>query len=648
MDPKLKNLFEPVKISGLEIKNRAVMPAMGTGYGGVDGQVTERLAKYLARRAQGGTGLIVTEVCAVDVRGKGFANEIGAWSDDQIESLKKIPDAIHPYGAKTALQLHHAGRETFEAFAGGPPEAPSSIPSAILNQPCVEMTVDRIKQLIDAYAKAAARAREAGFDAVEVHGAHGYLIGQFLSPFSNQRSDEYGGSDENRARFATEILEAVRAAVGDDFPVVIRVSADEVIRKGYDISFMKWLAPRLVDAGADAIHASVGVYSTPGNLSIAGMDTEPGFNLHRARAIKEIVDVPVIGVGRINDPRLADEAIARGDADMISFGRQHLTDPDFINKAKNGEFEKIRFCLACNQGCIERLSYEFKSATCSINADCGREYKPGPPPLDASKTVWVIGAGPAGLSAAMELRERGAGVVLFEKDDGPGGQLRPASKPPNKSAFADWVSWIASELAGRDVPVKNGTRVTAQMLESEKPDAVVLASGAHPLTPEIRGIDSANVCEARELLMGKIEPAKSAIILGAGYVGMETSDYLMARGIQVTLLEMSPFPPVGQHLVHGYWLHRRLRKSGGEIILGAVVTRIEPDAVFYLKDDEEVKLAPAPMVVNALGARPATELADTLEKTGIPYIVVGDAKAPRRLIEAVHEGAKAGKEILAD
>ena len=398
---KLEHLFSPVTINGMTLKNRAVMPAMGTGYGNADGTVSDRLAAYLARRAKGGTGLIITEVCAVDPRGKGFPNEIGAWNDAFIPGLTGLTEAIHRKSGKIALQLHHAGRETFEQAAGGIPEAPSAIPSAVLGQPCEAMDRERIAAVIEAFARAAARARKAGFDAVEIHGAHGYLLNQFLSPFSNQRTDEYGGSEENRSRFVLAIIAAVRKEAGRDFPVIIRISADEMIRGGYDLAFMQRLAPRLVAAGIDAIHCSVGVFSTPGTMSIASMDTEPGFNLFRARAIKEAVNVPVIGVGRINDPELAEKAIAAGDADLISFGRQHLTDPDFIAKAEAGDFGEIRRCVACNQGCIERLSFEMKSATCTFNPSCGREYQGAPALVAGKKRLWVIGAGPAGLSAAL-------------------------------------------------------------------------------------------------------------------------------------------------------------------------------------------------------------------------------------------------------
>jgi 2,4-dienoyl-CoA reductase-like NADH-dependent reductase (Old Yellow Enzyme family)/thioredoxin reductase len=622
------------------------MPAMGTGYGALDGTVTDRLIAYHERRARGGVGLMITEVCAVDLRGKGFPTEIGAWTDDQVPGLKRLASAVHGEASKLALQLHHAGRETFEAFAGATPEAPSAIPSPTMMQPCEEMSQERIGQVIASYASAARRARDAGLDAVEIHGAHGYLVGQFLSPLSNQREDEYGGSDENRALFAIQILEAVRRQVGPDFPVLIRVSSDELVRGGYDISFMEWLAPLLAAAGADAIHASVGVYSTPGNLSVPSMDTEAGFNLPRARAIKQVAGVPVIGVGRITDPKLADVAIGRGDADLISFGRQHLTDPDFLTKAQRGAFDDIRWCLGCNQGCIERLSFELKPITCTINPECGREYEGSPPAVSEPRKVWVAGAGPAGLSAAMAARAKGHEVEVFEREREPGGQLRSASKPPHKQALADWTAWAMRQLESSGVKVHLDREITKPMLDEDRPDVLVLASGALPSVPPIPGIQGDNVFDARDVLLGKVTLEDKAVVLGAGYVGMETADFLTARGVDVTVLEKEEVPPVGKLKAHDYWLNRRIREAGGKLLLSATVLRIEPGAVVFEKDGEEQRLEGVGMVVTALGASPENALLESAEESGIACQVVGDALSPRRLLEAVHEGDAAGRAIL--
>ncbi|HNY65294.1 MAG TPA: FAD-dependent oxidoreductase [Deltaproteobacteria bacterium] len=647
------HLFSPVTINGMELRNRSVMPAMGTAYANMDNTVSDRLAHFLASRARGGVGLIISEVCAVLPRGKGFPNELGAWSDDFIPSLARIPDACHPWGARVALQLHHAGRETTEYAAGAMPEAPSAIPSVILQQPCEEMSTARILEVVEGFGSAALRAKKAGFDAVEIHGAHGYLLTQFLSPFSNHRQDAYGGSDENRARFVLEVVESVRAAVGADFPVLIRVSGDELVKGGYGVEFMKWLAPRLVSAGVDAIHVSVGVYSTPGNLSIASMDTEPGFNLPNARAVKEVVSVPVIGVGRINHPDLAEQALARGDADLVSFGRQHLADPDFMNKVLSGDLDEVCWCVACNQGCIERLSFEMKSATCTFNPACGREFKEAPVLVNpdaapkaqpARKKVWVVGAGPAGLSAALAAAGRGMDVEVFDREPVPGGQLQSASRPPHKEAFMGWVEWMLRQLARKGVPVNVGSVITEQLLKTNRPDAVVMATGAYPVAAPIPGIDSAHVFDARDVLVGKVEVKAPAVILGAGYVGMETADFLLAKGIRTTIIEMQTYPPVAKLTAHGYWLHKRNRAGGGRMMFGAKVKAVGSDTVVYELNGEE-RSEPASTVITAMGARPDNVLDEVLKGLGIAYKVVGDAVSPRRLLEAIHEGHRAGLEI---
>jgi len=642
MSSELKNLFSCCVMNRMELKNRAVMPAMYTGYGNNDGTISDRLLRYLERRAAGGVGLIITEVCAIDPRGRGLPREIGIWNDSFVPGLSRLAQAVHQHDARVALQLHHAGRETMEMIIGSKPEAPSDLPSAILNQPCEAMSVGRIAEIVNAYAMGAYRAKMAGFDAVEIHGAHGYLPNQFLSPFSNHRSDEYGGSDENRARFLVEILRAVREKVGAGFPVIVRFSGEECTRGGFDMRFTKWLAPRLADAGADALHVSVGVYSTPGNLTVASMDMPEGFNLFRAREIRQVVDIPVIGVDRIIDPRMADEAIGRGDADLISMGRQLLTDPDVLMKAKEGRYDDIRWCLGCNQGCIERIMFELKPVTCSINPECGNENAERYATVESRKKVWIIGGGPAGLSAALAAGKRGHDVSLFERGLVPGGQLVSASKPPHKEGFSRWVEWIRLQLERMGIPLQCNVAVTEEMLAQSRPDKVVLAAGALSITPPIEGIESGLVCDARDVLVGKVEVKGTAVILGAGYVGMETADFCIERGVKVTVVEMSAFPPVGPITAHGYWLHHRLKASGSTLMLGSTVTAIEEHAVIVRQGDKELRLEPVSMVIKALGAVSENDLEEVLQRLNIPYELAGDVLKPRRLLEAVHEGDAAG------
>lgn len=634
---KLNNLFSPYKIKNLELKNRAIMPAMGTVYSNIDNTVSDRLVAYTSRRARGGSGLIITEICAIDERGKGFPAELGIWSDDFIPGLSKLAGAVHKEGARSALQLHHAGRETFAAAAKGTPEAPSTIPSVVLRQKCEEMSTDRIGFIVKAYADGARRAKEAGFDAVEVHGAHGYLITQFLSPLANQRSDSYGGSDENRSRFMLEILRAVRSSVGSDFPVIIRISADEATKGGYDINFMKWLAPQLVKAGADVIHASVGVMASPGGLSVASMNTEANFNIFRAKEIKSVVDVPVIAVGRI-EPQAADDAIARGDADLVAFGRANLADPDYVNKVKAGNIDDIRKCVSCNQGCIDRISFEGKPMTCTFNPECGREYLGEIQKSASPKNVWVIGGGPAGISAAMYAAKRGHKVELFDRGTDLGGQIHPASMAPHKEIFYDWFNWAKRELAKENVKIHCSTEVDEQKIRSAAIDYAVIATGALPSVPEVPGIKGSNVYDARDVLMGTVPVKGSVVILGAGFVGMETADFLIEKGVNITMIEMNAKHPVKNYTAHEYWLHYRLRKAGVETKLGSIVTGIEGSTVNY-KDETGEHSITADSIVTAMGAKPETDIVSSFDKLGIKYKIVGDAVKPRRLIEAIHEGA---------
>lgn len=640
---KFEHLFKPITIGNMNVPNRAVMPAMGSAYATADNRAGDQLVAYLERRAQGGTGLIIAEICAIDPHGKALPNELGGWSDDFIPSLARIPEAIHRHGAKAAIQLHHAGRETLSNIIDGAiPEAPSAVPSVIYKQqPCVAMSLERIEEITQAYAAAARRAQAAGFDAVELHAAHGYLISQFLSPFTNHRDDEYGGDDARRSRFLLEVIAAVRKQTGHDFPIIVRVSADEIIGEGFHLDFMRALAPKMVSAGANAINVSVGAYSTPGFLNVASMDTEAGFNLFRVRAIKEAVDIPVIGVGRISDPVLADEAIAGGDADMIAFGRALLADPDFVKKAKDGRVSEIRPCIACNQGCIERLLLEMDTMTCTFNPECGQEFLGSPMPPEKSKHIWVIGAGPAGLEAALTAAGRGHQVEVFEQSPAPGGQLLPASAPPNKEGLKNWLAWIQGRLAAANVAIHLGKKITRADLEAARPDAVILATGADPCTPAIAGLDNPLVVDARALLMGQAKPVGPAVILGGGHVGMETADFLIRRGITVTILEQRKRQPVATYTVRGYWLYKRLRPSGSRLITGAKVMEITGREVHYIQDGRENSL-PAALVVTALGARPNDDLKSEIEELGIQCLSAGDVNQPRRFLEAIHEGYKAG------
>ena len=507
------------------------------------------------------------------------------------------------------------------------------------------MTLDDIKEIIAAFGTAAVRAREAGFDAVEVHGAHGYLLTQFLSALCNQRSDEYGGSLANRSRFIVEVLQEVRRRVGEDFPISLRISAEEFIKGGYTVEDIQPILPDFVKAGADIIHASLGTHGSPAGITSAPLEYEPGFNAWRAKKVKEVVNVPVIAVGRFTDPALADEVIGRGEADLVAFGRQFLTDPDFLIKAREGRPEDIRKCIACNQGCIERLILGEGTIRCAINPETGQETVYPQGPAAVRRNVWVIGAGPGGLTAAYEAARRGHKVTLFEREKTAGGQLRFASKSPSKKAYEEWGTWLASQVKKMGVTLRTGTDVTDRMIEEGKPDAVILATGGEKIKPDIPGIDLPIVCDAWQILGGEVAPKRHAVVIGGGLIGMETADFLLQKGTQVTLVEALKHSPVLKITSHGYMLHKRLRDGNCTLLFNTTVKRIEEGSVITVSDGQESILSPVDQVIIAVGLKPSDDLKKSLQAKGIPHFVIGDALQPRRIIEATEEGARAAWNI---
>jgi len=637
----LNHLFSPIRIKKMEIPNRIVMPPMGTNLGNPDGTVSEANLAYMKRRAASGVGLIITEISAVHPTGMAIPSELGSYDDRFIPGLKKLADVIHGGGSKAALQLHHTGRESLFLLKAGKAIAPSPIRSLVFGMTPREMTREEIRELITAFGAAAFRAKQAGFDAVEVHGAHGYLLTQFLSALSNQRTDEYGGDLNNRSRFIQEVLREVRRRVGDEFPVSLRLSAEEFIKGGYTVEDLKPLLPEWVKAGADIIHASLGTHGSPAGITSAPIEYPPGFNVGRAKRIKEIVNVPVIGVGRFTDLSLADQVIGRGEADLVAFGRQFLADPDFVLKSREGRFEDVRKCIACNQGCIERLILGEGNIRCAINPETGQETLYPQGPAAVRRKAWVIGGGPAGLTAAMEAARLGHRVDLFEKEKDWGGQLRYAGKPPFKSVYQEWGEWLGAQAKKMGVTLHPGVEVTEKMIRDGNPEAVILALGGEKIVPDIPGIDLPHVCDAWQILMGEVAPKKHALVIGGGLIGMETADFLSQKGTHVTLVEVLKRSPVLKITSHGYMLHTRLRETGCKLLFDTTIKRVEPSSVTLVSQGTEEVLSPVDQVVVAVGLRPVTSLKQFLEEKGVRHFVVGDAVLPRRIIEATEEGAKA-------
>jgi 2,4-dienoyl-CoA reductase-like NADH-dependent reductase (Old Yellow Enzyme family)/NADPH-dependent 2,4-dienoyl-CoA reductase/sulfur reductase-like enzyme len=649
----IEHLLKPLKIKSMEISNRVVMPPMGTGLGNDDSTVSERNIAYMKRRAKSGAGLIITEISEVHPLGAVTPRCLGVWDDRFIPGISKLADMVHAAGSKIAMQLHHCGRESYLLTKKKMAIGPSAIPSYVfgsLGTPR-EMTIGEIHETIASFGAAARRAVEAGFDAVELHGAHGYLLMQFLSAHSNKRTDEYGGDFRARARFMIECIREVRAQVGKNFPISIRISGEECIRDGYTIGDIQTIIPDLVQAGADVIHVSFG---THGNAKVgidapnasAPVEYEQGFKISLARKIKEVTDVPVITVGRFTDPYFMDQVIARGDADLIAVGRQHLADPDFLVNVREGHPEDTFECLACNQGCIERETLERGSVRCAISPETGQELIYPREPAAERRTVWVAGGGPAGLTAAYEAARLGHKVTLFEKERATGGQIKYAEKAPHKSVYGRWINILTHRCEKRGVVIKTGTALTETMIEESMPDVIILAIGADKAECKAEGIAISIVCDAWQILNSEIKPGTHVLVVGGGLVGMETADFLCDKGVKdITLIEMLAKPPVSALSAHGTMLYRRLAAAGAKLMFNTALERIEEGSVTVSTEGEVRKIEPIDQVIMAVGVTPRNDLKAFLKKKGIRHFIVGDADTPRRIIEATETGAMAAWKI---
>ncbi|MTI85518.1 MAG: NADH:flavin oxidoreductase [Firmicutes bacterium] len=641
MDTRFQYLFTPGRIGSMEVKNRIIMPAMGTGMHGPEGEVIEQAIDYYATRARGGTGMVTVEIAAVHPTTKGMSFSL--YDDRFIPGMIELADAIRMNGARACIQLWHAGRQINSALTGMEIVAPSSIPCPVCQEPPRELTVPEIKELVEAFGDAAVRAKTAGFDCVEIHGAHGYLVAQFMSPYSNKRSDEYGGTFNNRARFALEIIDNIKQKCGKDYPIVFRMSGEEYVEGGLTIEMSKQIAPMLVSRGVDCLHVSVGNYETL-HWVVPPMDKDRGFNVWAAGAVKEVVDVPVIAVDRINNPDLAEEVLTKGRADFVAIGRGLLTDPEFAGKAREGREKEIKKCIACNQGCVDRLLVEGKHATCILNPACGRERQFELKPVVSPRKIMVIGGGPGGMEMAYTAARRGHRVSLYESDAQLGGAFLVGSYPPKKDEIKGYCEYMSYMLPKVGVHVRLSTRVTPEMVAGENPDAVVVATGSMPLIPRIPGVQRPGVVTAEEVLEQKVSVGHQIAVIGGGATGLETADFLAERGRRVMVLEMDDTVGKDEGPARKAFLMQRLGRYGVDILTNTPVDEISERGVVVSNAGGRREID-VDTVVLAVGSTPVEEMSERLRDMGFPVFVIGDAREPRRATEAIYEGVKLALDI---
>jgi 2,4-dienoyl-CoA reductase-like NADH-dependent reductase (Old Yellow Enzyme family)/thioredoxin reductase len=614
---------------------------MATNFADEDGAVNDRHIAYYVKRAKGGVGYITFEHTGVLKQGRAFPNMALIDSDQHIPPFKKLVEAIHKENGKIVIQINHAGRQTSASITGSPIVAPSAIPCPVRKEMPKELSYEEIQKIIEAFGQAARRVKESGADGVEIHMAHGYLLCQFLSPFSNKRTDEYGGDADRRMRMALEVLRAVRNKVGADFPVLCRLSADEYVEAGLKLEDTKEIAKALERTGADALHISACVAAS-GYLNHPPYYAEEGVFVHLAQGIKSVVGVPVITVGRIRTPELANQILEEKKADLISMGRALIADPDLPTKALQGRREEIIPCISCNR-CV--LSIRKGSLQCAVNPETGREALFKLKKADRPKRVWIIGGGPAGMKAAEVAALRGHQVTLYEEKERLGGKFLLAAIPPRKQVLKEFIDQLTRQLEKVPIKIILGKPFGPASLRRGRPDVAIVATGAKPFFPPIDGIQEAKAISVEEALSGKVHLGRKILVVGGGGIGAEVADYLSENGKEVTLIEMREgiaLDLVG-HLQH--FLNVRLKAKGVHILTSTKAIRFEKEGLWVEDPQGTKRLGGFDSIVIALGSIPNDELVESLKGKVSEVYVVGDASKPREVMEAVFEGEEVALKI---
>ncbi|HNX28564.1 MAG TPA: NAD(P)/FAD-dependent oxidoreductase [Syntrophomonadaceae bacterium] len=641
-------LFSPGKIGRLKIKNRVVMAPMTTGYASLEGEVTERLLNYYRERAAGGAGVIIAEAAVIDdpIGREGFG-QICIDHSKYISGLARLASIIKAYNCRAFIQLLHAGRQTTSTVTGGiTPVAPSSLPCAIIKEMPRELSITEIRNIIEKFVKGAEYAYRAGFDGVELHAAHGYLLNQFLSAESNQRTDEFGGSLENRSRILVEICRGIKTQT-PDLALSVRLNIDDFTQGGLDVSQAEEIAAMLEKSGVDIINCSAGVYESGLNC-IEPSSYEDGWRIYLAEAIKKKVTIPVMAGGIVRKPAMAEKIIAENKADFVFIGRSLLADSQWVNKARSGNSQVIRPCILCNN-CIGS-HYKGHSVSCAVNPLAGREadFDRGHGDDLSHIHAAVVGAGPAGMQAAIALRRKGITVTLYEKSARLGGMLNWAMIPPHKERIGELKEYLIKQLYLSGAQIILNHSFTEEDCRQNTFDYIIIAAGSTAKKPVIEGWNYQFCFTAGDIFEGKKQIKDSrVVIIGGGSNGCETADYLNQYGNQVIIIEERATIAADLERKNRRVLLERLHN--GQVILykNSRVVKIETDQVTVKNDQGEVKLIPAGFIIAAIGFEAENELLKQIPSFLQPFVfTIGDAFQPAGIKEAILQGEMVADTII--